>query len=152
MVRDSLARLDGTAPSPAAAAGNPGMTEEQRGMIRGMVEGLAQRLAEKGGSPEEWGRLVRSYMVLGDRPKAEAVLAQARTALGSDAARVAPVDEVQRVFGLHVVVSKGWMRGKLQRCSAPSGIERSIAERDFAPVIRNARSDPLRMKRAPFWM
>ncbi len=100
MVRDSLARLDGTAPSPAAAAGNPGMTEEQRGMIRGMVEGLAQRLAEKGGSPEEWGRLVRSYMVLGDRPKAEAVLAQARTALGSDAAKVAPVDEVARELGL----------------------------------------------------
>ncbi|KMO36304.1 cytochrome C biogenesis protein CcmI, partial [Methylobacterium tarhaniae] len=92
-VRDSLARLDGTAPAPAAAApaNGPSMSEEQRGMVRGMVEGLAQRLAEKGGSPEEWGRLVRSYMVLGDRPKAEATLAQARAALGSDPGKVGPV-------------------------------------------------------------
>ncbi|KMO30084.1 c-type cytochrome biogenesis protein CcmI [Methylobacterium aquaticum] len=106
MVRDSLARLDGTAPAPAAAGQAkdqpkaPGMSEEQRGMIRGMVEGLAQRLAEKGGSPEEWGRLVRSYVVLGDRPKAEAVLAQARTALGSDPGKLAPLDDVAREMGL----------------------------------------------------
>ncbi len=104
MVRDSLARLDGTTVPPAAAAGNPGgnpgMSEEQRGMIRGMVEGLAQRLAEKGGSPEEWGRLVRSYVVLGDRPKAEATLSQARTALGGDPGKRAALDDVARELGL----------------------------------------------------
>ncbi|TGD97226.1 c-type cytochrome biogenesis protein CcmI [Methylobacterium nonmethylotrophicum] len=99
MVRDSLARLDGTAPAAAPATG-PAIGEEQRGMIRGMVEGLAQRLAEKGGTPEEWARLVRSFMVLGERPKAEAALAQARTALGGDAGRLAPVEEVARETGL----------------------------------------------------
>ncbi|AWN46348.1 c-type cytochrome biogenesis protein CcmI [Methylobacterium terrae] len=102
LVRESLARLDGTAPAAAgsAPAANPGMSEEQRGMIRGMVEGLAQRLAEKGGSPEEWARLVRSYGVLGDRPKAEATLAQARAALGTDPGKLAPVEETAREMGL----------------------------------------------------
>ncbi|KMO17183.1 c-type cytochrome biogenesis protein CcmI [Methylobacterium platani] len=100
LVRESLARLDGTAAPAAPAAARTGMSDEQKGMIRGMVEGLAQRLAEKGGSPEEWGRLVRSYMVLGDRPKAEATLAQARAALGSDPAKVGPVEEVARELGL----------------------------------------------------
>ncbi|SFU99915.1 cytochrome c-type biogenesis protein CcmH [Methylobacterium sp. 174MFSha1.1] len=101
MVRDSLARLDGTAPSPAPKpAAGPGMSEEQRGMVRGMVEGLAQRLAEKGGTPEEWARLVRSYGVLGERSKAEEILAQARTALGNDPARLAPVEEAAREMGV----------------------------------------------------
>jgi cytochrome c-type biogenesis protein CcmH len=96
LVRESLARLDGTAPPPAA----PAMSEEQRGMVRGMVEGLAQRLAAQGGTPEEWARLVRSYGVLGERPKAEETLAQARAALGSDAGKLAPVEEVAREMGL----------------------------------------------------
>ncbi|TNC16001.1 c-type cytochrome biogenesis protein CcmI [Methylobacterium terricola] len=105
LVRESLARLDGAAAPPVAAAPagtKPGMSEEQRGMIRGMVDGLAQRLAEKGGTGEEWGRLVRSYMVLGERPKAEATLAQARAALGTDPGKVAPVEEVARELGLGV--------------------------------------------------
>lgn len=101
MVRDSLARLDGTAPPPGIKpAAGPAMSEEQRGMVRGMVEGLAQRLAEKGGTPEEWARLVRSYGVLGERPKAEEILAQARAALGSDPARLAPVEEAAREMGV----------------------------------------------------
>ncbi len=69
-------------------------------MVRGMVEGLAQRLAEKGGTPEEWARLVRSYGVLGERPRAEEILAQARTALGNDAAKLAPVEEAAREVGV----------------------------------------------------
>ncbi|GJD61209.1 c-type cytochrome biogenesis protein CcmI [Methylobacterium frigidaeris] len=97
MVRDSLARLDGTAPPPPS---KPAMGEEQRSMVRGMVEGLAQRLAAQGGTPEEWARLVRSYGVLGERPKAEETLAQARAALGSDAGKRAPVEEVAREMGL----------------------------------------------------
>jgi cytochrome c-type biogenesis protein CcmH len=100
LVRESLARLDGTAPPVAAPATGPAMSEEQRGMIRGMVEGLAQRLAEKGGTPEEWARLVRSYGVLGERSKAEEILAQARTALGNDPARLAPVEDAAREMGV----------------------------------------------------
>jgi cytochrome c-type biogenesis protein CcmH len=100
MVRDSLARLDGTAAAPAAKpAAGPAMGEEQRAMVRGMVEGLAQRLAAQGGTPEEWARLVRSYGVLGERPKAEETLAQARTALGNDAAKLAPVEDAAREMG-----------------------------------------------------
>ncbi|MEE8629008.1 MULTISPECIES: c-type cytochrome biogenesis protein CcmI [Methylobacterium] len=106
MVRESLARLDGTPPpaaNPAAGAAPataPAMSEEQRGMVRGMVEGLAQRLAEKGGTGEEWARLVRSYGVLGERARAEETLAKARGALGSDPGKLAPVEEVAREMGL----------------------------------------------------
>lgn len=45
---------------------------EQAEMIRGMVEGLSARLHADGGSIEDWSRLVRSYIVLGDLPNAQA--------------------------------------------------------------------------------
>lgn len=49
-------------------------------MISQMVAGLAERLVTEGGSPDEWKRLIRSYMVL-DRPNdASKALADARKA------------------------------------------------------------------------
>ena len=46
--------------------------EEQRTeMIRGMVDRLAERLSREGSDVEGWLRLVRAYMVLGERDKAE---------------------------------------------------------------------------------
>ncbi|RVU12538.1 tetratricopeptide repeat protein, partial [Methylobacterium oryzihabitans] len=95
-VRNSLARLDGRTPP----AGPPGLSEEQASAVRGMVEGLDRRLAGQGGSPEEWGRLVRAYAVMGDRPRAQDALARARAALGPDPARLAPVEDVAREAGL----------------------------------------------------
>ena len=41
-------------------------------MIGQMVSGLADRLAAEGGSIEEWTRLVRAYLVLGDTALAQA--------------------------------------------------------------------------------
>jgi cytochrome c-type biogenesis protein CcmH len=64
LVQEQLARLD----EPDQAVVPNGEA------IAGMVEGLARRLVEQGGSPEEWGRLVRSYVVLGDRDKATSAL------------------------------------------------------------------------------
>ena len=43
---------------------------ERSSMIRGMVERLATRLKNEGGDAEQWLRLVRAYMVLGERDKA----------------------------------------------------------------------------------
>ena len=40
--------------------------------IRQMVTGLGERLAADGGTVEEWSRLVRSYLVLGDTDQAQA--------------------------------------------------------------------------------
>lgn len=52
----------------AAAGPTPGESE----MIAQMVGGLADRLASQGGSVEEWMQLVRAYLVLGDKAKAQA--------------------------------------------------------------------------------
>ena len=64
------------------------MSEGDRNtMIRGMVDRLATRLKDNGNDVEGWLRLVRAYMVLGERDKAQAALADARQAVGNDAAR-----------------------------------------------------------------
>ena len=47
------------------------MSETDRAaMIRGMVDRLATRLKQNGNDVEGWLRLVRAYMVMGDRDKA----------------------------------------------------------------------------------
>jgi cytochrome c-type biogenesis protein CcmH len=43
-------------------------TGDQQGMIRAMVARLAARLKAQPDDPEGWGRLIRSYAVLGDEP------------------------------------------------------------------------------------
>ena len=55
--------------------------------IRGMVESLATRLYENGGSIEEWTRLVRSRMVLGDTEAAQLDYDRARAAYPDAALR-----------------------------------------------------------------
>ncbi|KQP60874.1 c-type cytochrome biogenesis protein CcmI [Methylobacterium sp. Leaf112] len=123
VVRDNLARLKGeasptggvspkgdapvarpgagAAPDPGAAASLQAMPPEGRNAaIRSMVAGLDQRLAEKGGTADEWLRLVRSLGVLGDRDKAGAALARARTALASDPAALRGLEALAGEFGL----------------------------------------------------
>ena len=51
--------------------------EERTAEIRGMVQGLADRLAAEGGAPEDWQRLGRSYLILGDRDGAARAFRQA---------------------------------------------------------------------------
>ena len=113
-VRDNLTRLKGEAPKadPArpgagaapeagAAAALQAMPPEGRNSaIRGMVDGLDRRLSEKGGTADEWQRLVRSLSVLGERDRARTVLAKARTALASDAAALQGLDALAGEFGL----------------------------------------------------
>lgn len=47
---------------------------DRRQMIGGMVESLAEKLAENPDNFEGWMRIIRSYVVLDQRPKAEAAL------------------------------------------------------------------------------
>ncbi|GAB4516519.1 MAG: c-type cytochrome biogenesis protein CcmI [Roseibium sp.] len=87
--RQELAALTGERP---AAPGLPGPTgaevaaaqemtaDDRQAMIRGMVSGLSERLHADGGSVEEWNRLIRAYMVLGDRQEAEKALEAAQAA------------------------------------------------------------------------
>ncbi len=51
---------------------------DRNAMIRGMVDRLATRLKQNGDDVEGWLRLVRAYMVLGERDKAKSALTDAR--------------------------------------------------------------------------
>jgi cytochrome c-type biogenesis protein CcmH len=99
-VRQELARLEGgPGQDDLAAAAN--MAPEQRmTMIRGMVEKLSDRLHHDGTDLEGWLRLVRSYMVLGERDKARAAAGEARHALASDPEKLRRIDELVKGLGL----------------------------------------------------
>ena len=77
------------------------MTETDRSaMIRGMVDRLASRLKQNGDDVEGWLRLVRAYMVMGDRDKAKGASADARQAVAGDAERLRALNEGLKNLGL----------------------------------------------------
>lgn len=77
------------------------MSEGDRNtLIRGMVDRLATRLKDNGNDVEGWLRLVRAYMVLGERDKAQAALADARQAVGNDAALLQLLNDGLKSLGL----------------------------------------------------
>jgi cytochrome c-type biogenesis protein CcmH len=84
------------APSTGGAEPGPGRAdmeaaaemsrEERQAMITGMVQSLDQRLAEEGGGPEEWVRLIRARMQLGETEAAREAYRRSQEALeGSEA-------------------------------------------------------------------
>jgi cytochrome c-type biogenesis protein CcmH len=104
LIQSALARVGGsTAPvlSEDAVAAAKDMNETDRGaMIRGMVERLASRLKQNGDDVEGWLRLVRAYMVMGDRDKAKSALTEARQAVANDAERLRQLNEGLKNLGL----------------------------------------------------
>ncbi|MGH6725094.1 MAG: tetratricopeptide repeat protein, partial [Pseudolabrys sp.] len=62
--------------------------------VNAMVARLADRLKQDGSDVAGWERLLRAYMVLGDRDKAHAAAADARRALASDPDKLRRLDEV----------------------------------------------------------
>jgi cytochrome c-type biogenesis protein CcmH len=108
-VRESLARVGGT-PPPVAKSPGPNaddvaaanaMNEKDRGdMIRGMVARLADRLKQNGDDIEGWQRLVRAYMVLGDRNKALAAATDAKRALAGDPDKLRRIEDMIKDLGL----------------------------------------------------
>jgi cytochrome c-type biogenesis protein CcmH len=103
VVRAALARVGGsTAPvlSDDAVAAAKDMNETDRGtMIRGMVDRLAGRLKQNGDDVEGWLRLVRAYLVMGDRDKAKGALTDARQAVANDAERLRQLNEGLKNLG-----------------------------------------------------
>ncbi len=75
----------------AAAKMNP---DQQNQMIRTMVARLADRLKADGSDVAGWERLLRAYMVLGERDKAHAAATDARKALASDPDKLRQLDAV----------------------------------------------------------
>ncbi|MBV8791625.1 MAG: c-type cytochrome biogenesis protein CcmI [Pseudolabrys sp.] len=103
-VQRALAELQTSGqPGPNAqdVAAASQMTEAQRGdMVRGMVANLAARLAQDGSDVDGWLRLLRAYMVLGEREKAQAAAVDARRALANDPDKLKRVDEAIKGLGL----------------------------------------------------
>ena len=104
-VRQALADLGASAaaPGPSAqdVAATTGMSEADRaGMIRGMVAGLAAKLSQDGSDVDGWLRLIRAYLVLGERDKARAAATDARRALANDPDKLHRVEDTIKTLGL----------------------------------------------------
>jgi cytochrome c-type biogenesis protein CcmH len=104
LVQAALVRVGGPA-MPALTndtmAAAKDMTETDRGaMIRGMVDRLATRLKQDGNDVEGWLRLVKAYMVMGERDKAASAVIDARQAVASDAERLRQLNEGLKNLGL----------------------------------------------------
>ena len=104
LVQASLARVGGPSmpvlsddTMAAAQAMNAG---DRSAMVQSMVDRLATRLKQDGGDVEGWLRLVRAYMVMGDRDKAKGALVEARQAVGDDADRLRQLNEGLKNIGL----------------------------------------------------
>jgi cytochrome c-type biogenesis protein CcmH len=110
VVRHALARNAPAGTAPAATAPGPTATdmavaakmapEQQKEMIRGMVARLADRLKQDVSDVEGWQRLLRAYVVLGERGKAQAAATDARRALAGDSNKLRSIDEVIKSLGL----------------------------------------------------
>ena len=104
LVEAALARV-GVAAAPAlssdAMAAAKDLNEADRGaMIRGMVDRLATRLKQNGDDVEGWLRLMRAYMVMGERDKAASALTEARQAVAGDTERLRQLNEGVKNLGL----------------------------------------------------
>lgn len=94
-------RLEGLEAAPAAGASIAALPPgEQQLAIRGMVDGLAERLRMGGGTFAEWTRLIRSQVVLGDKPAARESVATARQRLADDTAALSQLDALASELGL----------------------------------------------------
>jgi cytochrome c-type biogenesis protein CcmH len=107
LVRQSLARIEESASAPSRgpnaedlAAASKLAPEQRDQMVRGMVERLATRLREDGSDVEGWLRLVRAYMVLGERERARAAAADARRALTKEPEKLRRLDDGVKGLGL----------------------------------------------------
>jgi cytochrome c-type biogenesis protein CcmH len=110
VVTAALSRVSGTAPN--AGPNLPALSEDtiasvqgmnagdRNAMVQGMVDRLATRLKQDGSDVEGWLRLVRAYMVLGERDKAKSALTDAREAVGSNAERLRQLNDGLKDSGL----------------------------------------------------
>ncbi|HEY6024665.1 MAG TPA: hypothetical protein VIV34_10880 [Pseudolabrys sp.] len=100
-IDESTSVAPATSASPAGTVSLPaqsnGQTDE---MIRGMVSRLADHLKQDGSDFEGWMRLVRSYVVLGERDKALRAVADARQSIGADANKRQRFDDFIKSLGL----------------------------------------------------
>ncbi|MES0808022.1 c-type cytochrome biogenesis protein CcmI [Roseibium sp. SCPC15] len=109
VARQHLAKLQGANPLIAALGGPSSQdiaaaeemnADDRQAMIKGMVSGLAERLGSEGGTPEEWNRLIRAYMVLGEKQKAESALESAQAAYADKPEQLSLIKDTADQLGL----------------------------------------------------
>ena len=103
-IRSELARVEGgptqKGPNEQDVAAASDLSPDQRtAMVRTMVERLADRLHRDGADLDGWLRLVRSYMVLGEREKAQAAAGDARRAFEREPDKLRQIDELAKGLG-----------------------------------------------------
>jgi cytochrome c-type biogenesis protein CcmH len=87
------ARPPAPGPTSEDVAAARGMAPEARDQfIRSMVERLATRLHANGTDVDGWLRLLRAYMVLGERDKAKVAVSEAREALAREPEKLKLLD------------------------------------------------------------
>jgi cytochrome c-type biogenesis protein CcmH len=103
LVQAALVRVGGVAapalPDGAMAAAKDMSEADRSAMIHTMVDRLASRLKQNGDDVEGWLRLVRAYMVMGDRDKAKSALSDARQAVANNADRLRQLNEGLKNLG-----------------------------------------------------
>lgn len=98
---DGAARPAANGPTADDVAAAQNMTEAQRSdMVRGMVQRLAERLHTDGDDVQGWLRLVRAYVVLGDRDRAKGAADDARRALSAHPDEIKQIDDLVKNLGL----------------------------------------------------
>ena len=73
---------------------------DRNSMIESMVARLAKRMTENSSDVDGWLRLIKAYSVLGDRDKALAAAASARTALAGSSDNLRRIGELTKELGL----------------------------------------------------
>lgn len=91
LVENALASVGGKVapalPDEEMTAARAMSPEQRSAFIQSMVDRLAARLKQNGDDAEGWLRLIRAYIVLGDRDRARAAVSEARSAINGEAAR-----------------------------------------------------------------
>ncbi|MBN8979823.1 MAG: c-type cytochrome biogenesis protein CcmI [Rhizobiales bacterium] len=103
LIQQALARVGVAAPKlsdDTIAAAKDMSNSDRNEIIRGMVERLATRLKTDGDDVEGWLRLVRAYIVLGERDKAQSALKDARGAAAKDAGRLKQLNDGAKELGI----------------------------------------------------
>jgi len=103
LIQTSLERVTGVR-APALSdktveAANQMSAGDRDAMIHTMVDRLATRLKQNGDDVDGWLRLVRAYLVLGDRDKARSALADARQAVANNAERLKQLNDGVKTLG-----------------------------------------------------
>jgi cytochrome c-type biogenesis protein CcmH len=94
-INRQLAAMTGAPAGGEAIAALP--RGEQQQAVRSMVEGLAARLAASGGPAADWARLIRALIVLGERDRAAAILAEARQTFAAKPAELQMIEDAAKV-------------------------------------------------------